>query len=66
MIERTVKIVEPDKGRHMAIANDINTILASKEDTEGTYSILDYDWNQDTKEMKHIDFIQNYTLSNQY
>lgn len=41
MIERTVKIVEPDKGRHMAIANDINTILASKEDTEGTYSILE-------------------------
>ena len=41
MIERTVKIVEPDKGRHIAIANDINTILASKEDTEGTYSILE-------------------------
>jgi mannose-6-phosphate isomerase-like protein (cupin superfamily) len=41
MIERTVKIVEPDKGRHIAIANDINTILASTEDTEGTYSILE-------------------------
>jgi len=41
MIERTVKIVEPDKGRHMAIANDINTILATKDDTEGTYSILE-------------------------
>ena len=31
MIERTVKIVEPDKGRHVAISNDINTILATKE-----------------------------------
>lgn len=41
MIERTVKIVKPDKGRHIAIANDINTVLASKEDTEGTYSILE-------------------------
>ena len=41
MIERTVKIVEPDKGRHIAISNDINTILASKEDTGGTYSILE-------------------------
>lgn len=41
MIKKTVKIVEPDKGRHVGIANDINTILASKEDTEGTYSILE-------------------------
>jgi hypothetical protein len=30
-----VKIVEPNKGRHIAVAGDINTIIASKEDTGG-------------------------------
>ena len=34
-----VKIVEPNKGRHIAVAGDINTIVASKEDTGGTYSL---------------------------
>ena len=31
-----VKIVEPNKGRHIAVAGDINTIVASKEDTGRT------------------------------
>ena len=28
-----VKIVKPNKGRHIAVAGDINTIVVSKEDT---------------------------------
>ena len=36
-----VKIVEPNKGRHIAVAGDINTIVASKEDTGGTYSFIE-------------------------
>ncbi len=34
-----VKIVEPNRGRHIAVASDINTIVASKEDTGRTYSL---------------------------
>jgi hypothetical protein len=30
-----VKIVEPNKGKHIAVAGDINTIVVSKEDTGG-------------------------------
>jgi hypothetical protein len=30
---RKVKIVEPNKGQHIAVVGDINTIVASKEDT---------------------------------
>jgi hypothetical protein len=36
-----VKIVEPNKGKHMAVAGQINTIVASKEDTGGTYSFIE-------------------------
>ena len=35
------KIVEPNKGRHNAVAGDINTIIASKEDTGNTYSFIE-------------------------
>ena len=34
------KFVEPNKGKHVAVAGDINTILASKEETGGTYSLI--------------------------
>ncbi len=36
-----VKIVEPNGGKHIAIAGDINSILASKHDTGGTYSVVE-------------------------
>ena len=36
-----VKIVEPNKGKHIAVVGDINTIVASKEDTGGTYSFIE-------------------------
>ena len=36
-----VKVVEPDKGRHIAVAGDINSILSSKEETDGTYSFIE-------------------------
>jgi hypothetical protein len=36
-----VKIVEPNKGKHIAVAGDINTIVVSKEDTGGTYSFIE-------------------------
>ena len=35
------KIVGPSKGRHIAVAGDINTIIVSKEDTGGTYSFVE-------------------------
>jgi hypothetical protein len=38
---RKVKIVEPNKGKHIAVVGDINTILAFKEDTGGTYSFIE-------------------------
>ncbi|MER5176517.1 MAG: cupin domain-containing protein [Candidatus Nitrosocosmicus sp.] len=38
---KKVKIVEPNKGKHIAISGDINTIVASKEDTGGTYSFIE-------------------------
>lgn len=41
MEDRKAKIVEPNRGRHIAIAGDINTILASKEDTGGAYSFIE-------------------------
>jgi quercetin dioxygenase-like cupin family protein len=37
----TAKIVEPSKGRHIAVAGDINTIIVSKEHTGGTYSFVE-------------------------
>ena len=41
MDNRKIKILEPNKGKHIAIVGDINTILASKEDTDGTYSFIE-------------------------
>jgi quercetin dioxygenase-like cupin family protein len=41
MESRKVKVVEPNKGKHIAVAGDINTILASMEDTGGTYSFME-------------------------
>ena len=41
MDNRKIKILEPNKGKHIAIVGDINTILASKEDTGGTYSFIE-------------------------
>ena len=38
---KDVKITAPNTGKHIAIAGDINSILASKEDTEGTYSVVE-------------------------
>jgi quercetin dioxygenase-like cupin family protein len=38
---RKIKILEPNKGKHIAIVGDINTILAFKEDTGGTYSFIE-------------------------
>jgi hypothetical protein len=40
MNNNKVKIVEPNKGKHMAVAGQINSIVASKEDTGGTYSFI--------------------------
>ena len=36
-----IKITEPNGGKHIAIAGDINSILASKDDTDGTYSVVE-------------------------
>src|SRR5918993_1216870 len=41
MENRKVKVVEPNKGKHVAVSGDINTILASKEETGGTYSFTE-------------------------
>ena len=41
MENRKAKILEPNKGKHIAVADDINTILAFKEDTGGTYSFIE-------------------------
>ena len=36
-----IRITEPNGGKHIAIAGDINSILISKNDTEGTYSVVE-------------------------
>lgn len=36
-----IKIIEPNKGKHIAVAGDINSILAFKGDTGGTYSFIE-------------------------
>jgi mannose-6-phosphate isomerase-like protein (cupin superfamily) len=41
MENRKAKILEPNKGKHIAVAGDINTILAFKEDTGETYSFIE-------------------------
>jgi quercetin dioxygenase-like cupin family protein len=35
------KIVEPNHGKHIAISGDINSILISMDDTNGTYSAIE-------------------------
>ena len=35
------KIVEPNHGKHIAISGDINSILISTDDTNGTYSVIE-------------------------
>jgi hypothetical protein len=41
MNNNIVKIVQPNKGKHIAVPGQINTIVASKEDTGGTYSFIE-------------------------
>ena len=41
MNNNKVKIVEPNRGKHMAVPGQINTIVVSKEDTGGTYSVIE-------------------------
>ena len=41
MENRKIKILEPNKGKHIDVAGDIYTILAFKEDTGGTYSFIE-------------------------
>jgi hypothetical protein len=41
MNNNKIKIVEPNKGKHIAVPGQINTIVASKEDTGGTYSLIE-------------------------
>lgn len=36
-----LKLTKPNDGKHIAIAGDINSILISKDDTEGTYSVVE-------------------------
>lgn len=36
-----VKIVQPNKGKHIAVPGQINTLVASKEDTGGTCSFIE-------------------------
>jgi len=36
-----VKIVESNQGEHIAVSGDINSILASKDDTGGNYSLIE-------------------------
>ena len=36
-----IKITEPNGGEHMAIAGDINSILTSRDDISGTYSVVE-------------------------
>ena len=36
-----VKITEQNAGKHIAVESDINSILASKNDTEGTCSVVE-------------------------
>jgi quercetin dioxygenase-like cupin family protein len=49
-----VKITEPNAGKHFAIVGDINSILASKDDTEGKYSVVEIKIFPDGGPMPHI------------
>lgn len=41
MNNNKIKIVEPNKGKHIALPGQINTIVATKEDTVGRYSFIE-------------------------
>ncbi|QMU53458.1 MAG: cupin domain-containing protein [Nitrosopumilus sp.] len=49
-----IKITEPNGGKHIAIAGDINSILASKDDTGGTYSVVEAKVFPDGGPVPHI------------
>ena len=49
-----VKITESNAGKHMAIVGDINSILASKDDTEGRYSVVEVKIFPNGGPMPHI------------
>ena len=48
------RITEPNGGKHMAIAGDINSILASKDDTGGTYGVIEAKVFPNSGPMPHI------------
>ena len=54
-----IKITEPNSGKHIAIAGDINSILASKKDTGGTYSILEAKVFPNGGSMPHIQTLEH-------
>jgi quercetin dioxygenase-like cupin family protein len=41
MNNNKIRIVEPNKGKHIALPGQINTIVATKEDTVGRYSFIE-------------------------
>ncbi len=49
-----IKITESDSGKHIAVAGDINSILASKDDTGGTYSVIEAKVFPDGGPVSHI------------
>ena len=53
MTEKT-KIVEPNHGKHIAISGDINSILISTDDTNGTYSVIEAKVFPDGGPIPHI------------
>lgn len=40
-MEDKIKLTEPNGGKHIAVVGDIYSILASKEDTGGDYSVVE-------------------------
>ena len=58
MIDK-IKITEPNGGKHIAIAGDINSILASKKDTGGTYSVLEVKIFPNGGPMPHIQTLEH-------
>ena len=49
-----IKITEPNGGKHIAIAGNINSILASKDDTGGTYGVVEIKVFPDSGPTPHI------------
>jgi len=58
MIDK-IKITEPNGGKHIAIVGDINSILASKKDTGGTYSVLEVKIFRNGGPMPHIKTLEH-------